>query len=215
MTLATRYLRSPSPSARLVVDPTIELIQAGAAAGNRVSAAPLPFAGGVGEASVNPNVLASFVDPSAEPLPGLQERFVRDLDRGLSGRRVAVEREEPVSPIGIEGRLHGARVDLDRRELGERDPAARVRATFAERHEPEEELANGLPAGGLSGRVQVLGAGGKGPADAADLTVRLEREAPVVTPIVELRERVLDERQRARLFGDVGRDLGDERADRR
>ena len=84
--------------------------------------------------------------------------------------------------------------------------------SLAERHEPQEELANGVSAGWLSGRVQVLGARGEGPADAADLAVRLEREAPVVASIVELGERVLDEGQGARLFRDVRRDLGDERA---
>ena len=137
---------------------------------------------------------------------------MRDLDGRLPGRRVAIEREEPVATVGVDGRLHRARVDLDRRQLGERDPTARVRRPLAECHEPEEELADGFPAAGLSGRVQVLGAGGEGPADAPDLTVRLEREAPVVASIVELGERVLDERQGAGLLRDVRRDLRDERA---
>ena len=91
------------------------------------------------------------------------------------------------------------------------DPTARVDRPLARRHEPEEQLADGFPAGGLSGGVQVLGAGGEGPADAADLAVRLEREAPVMASIVELGERVLDERQGAGLLRDVRRDLGDER----
>src|SRR5262245_8485357 len=59
----------------------------------------------------------------------------------------------------------------------------------------------------MPGDVEVLGAGREGTADPSDVAVRLERETPVVSSIVELREGVLDERERAGLFGHVGGDL--------
>ena len=58
----------------------------------------------------------------------------------------------------------------------------------------------------------MLGACGERPTDAADVSVRLEGEAPVLASVVELGERVLDEGKGAGLFRDVGRDLGDDAA---
>ena len=128
-----------------------------------------------------------------------------------SGRRVAIEREETVTSVGVEGRLHRGRVGLRPGQLGEPHAAAGVRCSLAERHEAQEELANGVAAAELSRLEQVLGAGGEGAADSADLAVRVEREASLLPPIEQLRERVLHERQGPGLFGDVRGDLGDER----
>jgi hypothetical protein len=78
---------------------------------------------------------------------------MRDLDGRLSGRGVAIEGKQPVTTVRVDGRLHRARVNLDRRQFEERNPTARVRRTLAQRHQPEEELADGLPAGRLACRV--------------------------------------------------------------
>jgi len=156
--------------------------------------AVFPFGGSIREPSVHPDVLPTFVDPSAQPIPGTQERFVRDLNGRFSGRGVAIERQEAVTSVGVQGRLHRTRIDLDRGQLGEPDAAPRVGGSLSEGHEPQEELLNGVSPGGLSSRVEVLRGRGQRPADASDVSVRVESDTPVLAPVVELGERVLDER---------------------
>ena len=92
-------------------------------------------------------------DPAAQPRPRTEQRLVRDLDGGLTRRRVAVERQQPVAAERLDHAFHRSRVG-ERSELRTRHAAARVLAALAEGHEPQEQLtARLLPPGRSSPRT--------------------------------------------------------------
>jgi hypothetical protein len=71
-------------------------------------------------------------------------------------------------------------------------------------------LFRGPLAGRVDGLVDLLGARGQGSGDAADVPVRGEAQSVLVPTFEELRERVLQERERPGLMGDVGDQLGNQ-----
>ena len=110
-----------------------------------------------------------------------------DLDGRLSCPRVAIERQETVASVGVEGRLHragSASIEASsdsrtrRRVSGVPSPSV-TSLRKSSRHR--------VAVAELSRLEQVLGAGGEGPADAADLPVRLEREATLLPPVERAR----------------------------
>ena len=54
--------------------------------------APLMRIGG--EAAMGSKVVTVLVDPTAQASPGQQQCLMSDFDRGLSGRRIAIERQQ-------------------------------------------------------------------------------------------------------------------------
>ena len=99
-TLARRYSASPTDGETVVVSgPGLDALEAGAAQEEAlVPARGLPLRGGRRERVPDAEVVPRLVDPPSEPVPGAEERLVRDLDGRLSGRRVAIEREQTVTP---------------------------------------------------------------------------------------------------------------------
>ena len=95
-----------------------------------VGASPLRRA--AGQAARSAEIVASFVDPAAQPRPLPQERFVRDLDGGLARRRFAIERQQAVPAERVEHRIEVLDVELEGGELGARHPAPGVLAPLAQ-----------------------------------------------------------------------------------
>ena len=96
----------------------------------------------------------------------------------------------------------------ERRELRASDATPRVLGALAEGDEPEEHLLARIPAGLVHRLEQLLGPPGERTGDPSDLPVGVEREHALGAPLGELGERVLQERQRARVVRDVGDHLG-------
>ena len=176
----------------------------------RLAAGLLPLSRRRGEASVEAHLLAAAVDPAPEAAPLAHERLVRDLDRRRPAARVAVEREQPPRAELLDRLLERGLVDLHRGELRALDAPARVLGALAERDEPEEELARRLLRRLPEAAVDLLGPAGERPGDAADRAIGVARQRASLAPLVELGQRVLEQRQRARLVGDVGHELGEQ-----
>jgi len=156
---------------------------------------------------VEPHLLPAAVDPAPEAAPLAHERLVRHLDRRRAAARVAVEREEAPSAELLDRLGQGVLVDLHRRKLRPLDAPPRVLGALAERHEPEEQLTGRLLLLLPEAAVDLLRPAGEGAGDAADRAVGVTREGAPFAPLVELGQRVLEQRQRARLVGHVRHEL--------
>ncbi len=55
-----------------------------------------------GQPLLLPDIVARIVQPGAQPLPGVQQGFVRHLDGGFAGGRVIIEAEQAVMAENIE-----------------------------------------------------------------------------------------------------------------
>ncbi len=175
-------------------------------AGVAIGTAPLP--GRANQAPVLTQVLARIVDPRAEPCPRGEQGLVGDLDRRLPGRRLPIERQQPVASVGVQRRLDELGFDVERIELAPRDATPRVLPSFADRDEPQEHLSDRPLPVRLGGREDAIGPRRQGSRHAADLLECREGEPVAVPSLEQLRERVLEQRKRAGLVGDVGDDLG-------
>ena len=163
-----------------------------------------------GDATLRPEILARGVDPAVQPRPRGQDRLVRELDRRLAGPRVSVERELPGGPERVEDRGHRLLIDVERGDLRTRHTTPGVLGPLPERDETQEELPRGFLPVVVELRVELLGPPPEGTRDATDLPVGLEEQRASVAPLEELGERVLHQRERAGLLGDVGQHRGDE-----
>ena len=135
---------------------------------------------------------------------------MRQLDRRRAGPRVPVEGELARGAERVEDGRHRLLVDVERGDLRARHPAPRVLGPLAERDQAQEQLPGGLLAVVVELRVELLGSAPQRPGHAADLPVGLEEQGPAVAPFEELGERVLHQRERAGLLGDVGQHRGHE-----
>ena len=95
-------------------------------------------------------VVPALLDPVAEPMPLCEQRLVRDLDGRGARRGVAVQRQESVAGERVDGALQRDEVDVERGELGRRNPAASD-GLARDRRDPQEQLAHCL----LLGAVEV------------------------------------------------------------
>ena len=136
-----------------------------------------------------------------EPLPGAQERFVGDLDGRLSPKA-----PDRTSTEHVDDSIDEPRVDLQRVELASPNAAPRV-LFLHPASRVEGRLASWFALQGWwlrrCARPEPIG-----PRDPADLVVRSQRESVTVPALEQFREPVLEQRQGARLMGDVGDDLG-------
>ncbi len=132
------------------------------------------------------------------------------LDGGLTRLGIAVERQEPAACERVDHRVDGSTVDTHPVELRSAHPSPRVFGPLAERDQAQEQLLGSLLARRVRRLVQLLSAARERPRDAADLAVGLRSERAVAPPVEQLGERVLQQRERAGLLGNVRHDLGDE-----
>jgi hypothetical protein len=132
---------------------------------------------------------------------------MRDLDRRRTTARVAVEREQAPGTELLDRLREGVLIDLHRGELRPLDPPPRVLRALAERDEPEEQLSRCLLGRLAEAAVDLLRPAGESARDAADRAVGVLRERTPLAPLVELGEGVLEQRESARLVGDVRHEL--------
>src|SRR5213078_5166109 len=96
---------------------------------------------------------------------------------------------------------------LHRGELCALDAPACVLRTLAERYEAEEQLPRRLLRLLAEGTVDLLRSTGESAGDAADRAVGIRRERVPLAPLVQLRQRILEQRQSTRLVGDIRHEL--------
>ncbi|ANZ38806.1 hypothetical protein BBK82_24820 [Lentzea guizhouensis] len=161
-----------------------------------VAVLAVPVGGGLGELVVHAQGVAVGGDPVAQPRPRADERLVRELDV-LRGQRDETRGGEPVEHRGVETGAQGA--------------ALGVLGPLAECDEAQEDVPRGLPLRRGELGVDGLGGAGDGVLDAADLLVAGQCDGHAAAALPGLRQRVLHERQRGRLAGDVRDQPADQR----
>jgi hypothetical protein len=169
-----------------------------------VDVTPLPGRGR--EPLVRAQVVSCGRDPVLQPRPPAEERLVRDLDRRRLGPGVAVEGEQPRGPERVDRERELALIDVERVELCPLDPPTGIRG-LAEHDQAQKELVHSLSAVGVQSLVEDLRSACDRPGDSADRLVRRPRERRAVAALMELGQRVLQQRQRTWLVDDVGHDL--------
>ena len=85
-----------------------------------------PLSDRLDEPPVEKEILATLLDPPAEPIPLGEDRLVRDLDRRCSSQRLAVEGEQAVLAIPRDDLVERVGIELELAELASADPASRV-----------------------------------------------------------------------------------------
>ena len=209
---SARNSRSPAVRARSVAPAHASNCASrpsrGRYSGSRPASSPLSDR--LDEPPVEEEVLATLLDPPAEPIPLGQDRLVRDLDRRRPRQRLAVEGEQAVLAVARDDLVERVGIELELAELASAHPASRVLRGGVGVDEAQEDLAACGLRRRTEARVELLRAAPESADDATGREVALERQRVAGAGREELGQRVLQERQGARLVADVGDDLGDE-----
>ena len=170
----------------------------------RVAGSLLPLGGPRRQPVVRADVVPCGVDPVAEELPFDDQRLVRDLDGRGARARVAVEQQQPRGPEPLDALRRAVPVDV---ELGEGGRSPSGDPLLSHRDELEEHLPRCHAAGLRQARVHLAGPRVERAGHTADGSVRRARQGGSIASIEQLRQGVLEERQRTRLIEDVHDDL--------
>jgi hypothetical protein len=175
-----------------------------------VSPGSLPLVGCRGEGLQSNEFRSMSVDPARQPVPLAEERFVGDFDGRLVGRRITVERQQPPLAEGVKNPREDNGIEIEARQLGERQAPPRLGRAAAELHESEEELHRDLPGIGRERVVDRLGAPRQNAPDPAQRAVAIERERRRAALVEQLGEGVLEQWQRPRPMRGVAYQLGEQ-----
>ena len=170
----------------------------------------LPLRDGLDESPVEEEVLAPLLDPPPESIPLRQDRLVGDLDGRRPRQRLAVEGEQTVLAVTRKHLVERVGLELELSELAATRSAPRVVGSGVGAHETKEDLAACSPRRRTEMCIETLGSAAQRADDPTGREVALERQHVAGSVREQLRERVLQQRQGARLVADVGDDLGDE-----
>src|SRR5690348_4094508 len=136
---------------------------------------------------------------------------MRYIDRLDSGRGIAVEYQEPVRAEHFDPAIKPLLLDVQRPELGaEHASAAVVRALIAQADKADEDLSRRFLRWALEPLKEILGLSRKRSADTPHPAIDVEPERRLRSLFEQLRECVLEQRQAARLVGDVAHDGRDQ-----
>src|SRR5262249_44216120 len=97
-----------------------------------------------------------------------------------------------------------------RLQFGAADAAARILYAFAQRDQAETELAGGRLCRRIQPLVDLVGPPGQSALDAAAVPVGAERQRAVLAALEQLSQRVLEQRQSARLVAHIADDRADQ-----
>ena len=170
----------------------------------RLPAAGVPEPRGVADLLVRAKSRAVLVEPLAQLGPLADQGLVGHLDGAV------VERDEALLGEPVQERLDRRRVGALRHELADGDAPARVVAALAELGHADQDAAD-QPALLLGQRVdEPVGGAADGRCHAAGLAVTRDGERAAVAVLPGGAQRVREQRQRARLGGDVAHDQLDQ-----
>ena len=165
-----------------------------------------PFGGGLGEAAVQQQVLASLVDPAPQPVPVGEQRLVGDLDGGGAGGGMAVEGEQPVLAVAVQHLVDRGGFDGEAPQLAAGHPPPGVLGGLVDGDQPEEHLAGRLLPGVVELLVDVVGAPAQRPDHPTGAQVVGFGEPVAAAPFEQFGERILEQRESTGLVGDVSGD---------
>ena len=203
-----RNSRSPAVRARSVAPPKPRAAPTGPrAAGTPDHACVVPLPDGLDETPMEEQVLATLVDPPVQPVPLGQDRLVCDLDGGRARQWLAVEGEQTVLAVACEHLVERVGLELELAKLAATNPAPRVVRSRVGAHEAKEDLAAGCPRRWAKVCVETSARRPSAPTTPPGCEVALERQHVAGAVREQLGERVLQERQGARLVADVRDDL--------
>ena len=135
---------------------------------------------------------------------------MRDLDGRRPRTWLAVEGEQAVLAVAREDLLDRAGLELELAELAATHSAPRVLGGGVDADEAKEDVTARRLRRRTKTRVEILRTPAERADDPAGRDVALERQRVARAGREQLGQRVLQERQGARLIADVGDDLGDE-----
>ena len=192
--------------------PAVHLFEAAASQEVRLGAVGRePFAHRLRESPLIEHVVACVDDPVVQPGPFGEQRLVRDLDRRAPRHRVAVEAQQPVATERVEHRAEHPAIDRELLELALEDSATGVVGSLSEGDESQEHLSRDVVRLVAEPGQQAFGALHQRTRHPAELSIRGVGD-PDAPPLVEqLRQRVLQQRQRAGPVHHVSDQLGHER----
>jgi hypothetical protein len=163
----------------------------------------LPLTRRLIQSSVRSQCGAVVIQPLPQARPVANQSFVGDLDRALVCPRVGRGDEQTRPRQRIDDSFRFVTCSAHRYQFGHRCTPARVLSTVAWLSQSKEQtLGDGL----LSSREMAVDAFGtlrERPLDSADARITLERQRVASTMAPQLHQRILQQRQRARLAGHV------------
>ena len=193
---------------RCVIDPRFELCQPRPR--QEVVGMPigrLPLVGRGHQRLVTLESAPVPIDPAGQPIPLAEEGLVRDLDGRLLRRGLAIERQQPATAERVEHGRKGDRIELEPRQVRQRQPSARLRGADAELDEMQENLHRHPLLVSPQPVVDRLRTARQDPPDPAESAIPIERERGLGPLVEELGEGELQERQRPRPIGGIGDQL--------
>src|SRR5262249_12263254 len=162
------------------------------------------------EPPVEKEVFMALSDPPAEPVPPRQDRLVGDLDGRRPCQRFAVEGEQATLAVAPKHLVERGGLEVELAEIAATHPAPGVMRLGVGAHEAKKDLAAGGACRRPQVRVEILGTPAKRADDSTGREVALEGQYIATAVREQLGERVLQEREGARLIADVRDDLRDE-----
>jgi hypothetical protein len=159
-----------------------------------------------GPPSIHGNRRVTLVDPRPEARPLRGQGLVGDLDRRLPGDQIAVEAEQAVAAASVDHDLHRRLPKGD--EFAAGDPAAEDLGALADADQSEQPLARRFPRLVVELRVQRFGPAHERARRTPGLPVDGKVDALSPTPVEQLGQRVLEQREGTGAVGNVGNDLG-------
>jgi len=186
--------------------PGLELGQAvagGQVAG--IASGVVPFQDGGGQAALGQQVGAVLLQPALQPIPCADQSLMGHLDGWLAGLRVVVEGEQAVAAKEIQNLADGRAIFLPGQgeQRAPLDALARGLCALADGYQAQQHLAGELLARRRELLVQLVGAAGQRPGDAAGHLVSGVGQSRVLPPLEQIGQGVLQQRQRAGLLDHV------------
>ena len=178
--------------------------------GAGVARSAFPFSKRLAQPLAPQQKLAVLIEPAPKPAPRAEERLVRHLHGRSPGGRVAVERDETLSAERIEHSVDRGSVGGHRSQLVAGNTPAGVAGALAQGHQPQENLASRICSRRVETRVDLFGPSAEGARHPAQGVIFGLGQRRLCTALEELGQRVLEQRQRARLIGHLGHDVADQ-----
>lgn len=191
--------------------PRLELAYPGAAqqeAGIAIGVGPFP--GGAGKLALQPDLFPAFVQPEPEAFPFAQNRFMRNLDRRAACGRIVIEGQQAISHKRIDNLVHHLRVGGDSHQFRAVNPPPGILRALAQRYQPQKHLPDRFVAVRIKFPVESFSPLRQRSDGAPHFLIGRVGEQPALPPFKQLRQGILQQRQRPGLVMHFLDDLRDQ-----
>ena len=135
---------------------------------------------------------------------------MRDLDRRLAARLLAIERQQAVARQRVKHRRDRLVRNIERVEFRPHDSPPGVSAPFSQRHQPQEDVSHGALSVAVRVEVETFGSCRQSARNSTDHLVGTQLDRVLGAALEEFGQAELKQRQRARLVGRIGYQRCDE-----